>query len=67
MTPEQKTKQKKKDPIRVILCAVLAALGCFFRFALRGYVYWGYLCFFLIALILAHRFLPLLLWPSRTG
>ena len=67
MTPEQKKQQKKKDPVRVILCAVLAALGCFFRFALRGYVYWGYLCFFLIALILAHRFLPLLLWRVVLG
>jgi len=67
MTPEQKTKQKKKDPVRVILCAVLAALGCFFRFALRGYVYWGYLCFFLIALILAHRFLPVVLWRIVLG
>ena len=36
MKPDQKTQQKKKDPIRVVICAVLAALGFFFRFALRG-------------------------------
>ena len=67
MKPDQKTQQKKKDPIRVVICAVLAALGFFVRFALRGYVYWGYLCFFLIALILAHRFLPVLLWRIVLG
>ena len=38
MKPDQKTQQKKKDPIRVVICTVLAALGFFFRFALRGYV-----------------------------
>ena len=67
MKPEQRTGQKKKDPIRVIVCVVLAALGYFFRFTLRGYVYWGYLCFFLIALILAQRFLPLFLWQIVLG
>ena len=67
MKPDQKTQQKKNDPIRVVICAVLAALGFFFRFALRGYVYWGYLCLFLIALILAHRFLPVLLWRIVLG
>ena len=55
-------KNKKKRPIWAFLSAFLTVLGLFFRFALRGYVYWGYLCFFLIFLILAHRFLPAVLW-----
>ena len=59
--------QKKKSPLWAFLSPVLIAVGLFFRFALRGYVYWGYLCFFLIALILAHRFLPLLLWRVVLG
>lgn len=59
--------KKKKGPLWAIASAVLAVLGLFFRFALRGYVYWGYLCFFLIALILAHRFLPPILWKIILG
>ena len=55
---DEEKQQKKKGPLWAILSAVLAALGFFFRFALRGYVYWGYVCF----LILAHRFLPAVLW-----
>ena len=55
-------RQKKKSPFWAVCSAALAALGFFFRFAVRGYVYWGYLCFFLIALILIHHFLPALIW-----
>ena len=65
MASEQK--KKRKSPVWAILSAALAALGLFFRFAVRGYVYWGYLCFFLIALILAHRFLPTTLWRAILG
>ena len=56
------SRQKKKSPVWAICSAALAVLGFFFRFAVRGYVYWGYLCFFLIALILIHHFLPALIW-----
>ena len=57
-----KDKQKKKRPVWAFVSVALGALGLFFRFALRGYTYWGYLCFLLIALILAHHFLPAVLW-----
>ena len=56
-----KDEQKKKRPVWAFVSVALGALGLFFRVALRGYVYWGYLCFFLIALILAHHFLPAVL------
>jgi uncharacterized SAM-binding protein YcdF (DUF218 family) len=67
MTPDTDNRtrdaaQKKKGPLWAVACAVLAVVGLFCRYAVRGYVYWGYLCFFLIALILAHRFLPTVLW-----
>ncbi|MBR4473032.1 MAG: YdcF family protein [Oscillospiraceae bacterium] len=62
-----KDEQEKKSPLWAFLCVILGALGLFFRFALRGYVYWGYLCFFLIAMILAHHFLPTLLWRILLG
>ena len=54
--------QKKKSPAWAVASAALSALGLIFRFFLRGYVYWGWLCFFLAALILAHHFLPAPLW-----
>lgn len=54
--------RKKKRPVWAFLSVVLAAVGFFCRFAVRGYVYWGYLCFFLVFLILAHHFLPSVLW-----
>ena len=57
-----KDKQKKKRPVWAFVSVALGAMGFFFRFALRGYTYWGYLCFLLIALILAHHFLPSVLW-----
>ena len=60
-------KQNKKSPFWAFCSAALLALGFFFRFALRGYVYWGYTCFFIVALILAHRFLPVLLWRILLG
>ncbi len=44
------------------LIAALAAAAAFLRFALRGYAWWGYICLFIAALILAHRFLPAVLW-----
>ena len=45
--------------------AVIAALvsaGLFLRFALRGYAWWGYLLFFIAALLVMHRYLPATLW-----
>ena len=57
-----KDEQKKKNPAWIVATVVLGALGLFFRFMLRGYAYWGYLCFFLAALILAHHFLPASVW-----
>lgn len=62
-----KDEQKKKCPVWAFVSIALGALGLFFRFALRGYTYWGYLCFFLIALILAHHFLPTVLWQILLG
>ncbi len=44
------------------LIAALTAAAAFLRFALRGYAWWGYLCLFIAALMLAHRFLPAVLW-----
>ena len=64
---EAERQKKKKSPLWAICSPVLVALGLFFRFALRGYVYWGYICFFLAALLIAHRFLPLLLWRVILG
>ena len=62
MDEEQRQAQKKKSPHWAVISAVLTSLGVFYRFVLRGYVYWGYLCFFIVFLILAHRFLPAILW-----
>ena len=59
---DEEKRQKKKNPLWAFASAGVAALGFFFRFALRGYVYWGYFCFFVVFLILAHRFLPAVLW-----
>ncbi len=67
---EQETSRKKKNRPgagQIIGCSALAAAGLFFRFALRGYVYWGYLCFFLVALIFLHAFLPRVLWRVVLG
>ena len=44
------------------LIAALTAAAAFLRFALRGYAWWGYLCLFIAARLLAHRFLPAVLW-----
>ena len=62
MDEEQRQMQKKKGQLWAVVSAFLTALGIFYRFVLRGYVYWGYLCFFIVFLILAHRFLPAILW-----
>ena len=40
----------------------LLAAALVLRFALRGYANWGYTLAFIALLILAHRFLPLVLW-----
>ena len=45
-----------------VSAGTLAALAVMLRFAARGYAYWGYLCLFIAALIVAHRFLPPLWW-----
>lgn len=60
-------KKKKNNPAWIVATVVLGALGLFFRFMLRGYAYWGYLCFFLAALILAHHFLPASVWRIILG
>ena len=57
-----KNAKKKSSPVWAVVSLGLGALGFVFRFVLRGYVYWGYLCFFIIALILAHHFLPSSWW-----
>ena len=57
-----KNAKKKSSPVWAVVSLGLGALGFVFRFVLRGYVYWGYLCFFIIALILAHHFLPPSWW-----
>ena len=54
--------RKKKNPLWALLSVMLAGVGFICRFAFRGYIYWGYLCFFLIFLILAHHFLPAVIW-----
>ena len=59
--PAKKNQRLKSGPFWG-LCLLLTSLGFFFRFALRGYVYWGYLCLFVVFLLLAHRFLPAVLW-----
>lgn len=45
-----------------VLVGILTATGLFLRFALRGYAWWGYLLFFIAALLVLHRYLPLPLW-----
>ena len=42
--------------------AILLLAALVFRFALRGYAYISYTLTFIAALILMHRFLPILLW-----
>ena len=42
--------------------AALVSAGLFLRFALRGYAWWGYLLFFIAALLVMHRYLPATLW-----
>ena len=45
-----------------VLTGGLCAAALVLRFMLRGYAYWGYLLLFIAALLLLHRFLPLVWW-----
>ena len=45
-----------------VLIGMMAGSAAVFRFALRGYAWWGYALLFAAALLLAHRFLPAVLW-----
>ncbi len=58
---------KKKNGLMAAVLSFLAAAGLFLRFAVRGYSYWAYLLFFIALLILAHRFLPPVLWKLLLG
>ena len=51
------------------VCAVGALLAgaAFLRFAVRGYVYWGYILAGIAALIVLHHFLPTVLWRVLVG
>ncbi len=53
---------KKKNGRMAVILSILTAAGLFLCFAVRGFAYWGYLLFFIALLILAHRFLPPVLW-----
>ncbi|MCR5663628.1 MAG: YdcF family protein [Oscillospiraceae bacterium] len=44
------------------LVALLGAGAAVLLFALRGYAYWAYICLFVAALIVLHRFLPPFWW-----
>ena len=44
------------------MCTALVALALFLRFAVRGYVYWGYTAAFIAFLIFAFHVFPKLLW-----
>ena len=45
-----------------VLVGILTGAGLFLRFALRGYAWWGYLLFFIAALLVIHRYFPPALW-----
>ena len=45
-----------------VLIGMMVGSAAVFRFALRGYAWWGYALLFAAALLLAHRFLPAVLW-----
>ena len=53
---------KKNDRALAASVGALAGAAAVLRFALRGYAYWAYLCLFIAALLLLHRFLPAVLW-----
>ena len=55
---------KKNDRTLAASVGALAGAAAVLRFALRGYAYWAYLCLFIAALLLLHRFLPLVLWRA---
>ena len=42
--------------------ATLVSLALLLRFAARGYAWWGYSLLFVAALVVIHRFAPLVLW-----
>ncbi len=53
---------KKNDRALAASVGALTGAAAVLRFALRGYAYWAYLCLFIAALLLLHRFLPAVLW-----
>ncbi len=55
---------KKNDRAIAASVGALAGAAAVLRFALRGYAYWAYLCLFIAALVVAHRFLPLVWWRA---
>ncbi len=52
----------KKSKLWAVCTALLLAAAAFLRFAVRGYVYWGYTLAFIAFLIVCHHFFPLFLW-----
>ena len=44
--------------------ALLTGAALVLRFALRGYAWWGYICLFIAALLVLHRFLSAALWRA---
>ena len=57
----------KKGKAWILSSGALLAAALVLRFALRGYAYWGYTLAFIALLIVAHRFLPLVLWRILLG
>ena len=53
---------KKNDRALAFSIGALTGAAALLRFALRGYAYWAYLCLFIAALLLLHRFLPTVWW-----
>ena len=53
---------KEKKGLWAAVSGSLLVFGAFLRFALRGYVYWGYALAFVAALIVLHRFVGPVLW-----
>ena len=45
-----------------VLIGMMVGSAAVFRFALRGYAWWGYALLFVAALLLLHRYLPVALW-----
>ena len=53
---------KENDRALAFSIGALTGAAALLRFALRGYAYWAYLCLFIAALLLLHRFLPTVWW-----